>query len=1357
MASWLPWAALLVAAAWARWPGAGLLAAAALVVVSALLVHRGAPLGRRTALILVLASVVCGFVVQQRDTHLTGAWDEYWFDREAEVVEELGAYLDEMLDRTIASVVRLADEASGGNLPPAERVRSLRRQAGLAALALYAPAPTPLGAAEPRLAVWDGLHRGAVPQVVKAGEAPFLFGESPLFSYLYVTAPVEGGGTAVAAVLLRADVPGRAGDVDDLASSFHRRTGESLRLSTPARATPPGGVGASGVFDYMHEDMALFSLSVERPSQAERRAEVREGGRLWSTALVVGAWLLLGVAGEWRRAPRLGLATGIALGLLVPVEVVPGFDRLASPGDFLLPLLPGATLARMVAVGLFVVPLAGAVHRGRGGRVPRGVGALVAALAIAGAAVLFRESASVGFLAGSEGGWVAYQAVLAALAALLALAAISLAPPRGVPRSVLALAVGLTVVLALVSGGVALRTGSVPPWLPLLWAFPLGVLAGVDATLPHRRRWLQWGLAVVLGASVAVPVSWGHRLEARLASAASQVSRVGTGVDPYLRFLLERLAVSVDSLDQAGAPAVELLYLGWRSSGLAEAGYPVWMTVWSETGGFPEEELRVGMGGVGRPVVANRYLAEARAGDTVQVRRFDSFEAHYLAQVPLRDDRVMTAVVPPLGTTGAESLLGPLFGSLAPDRSSPLRLVPLGPEEPARPSGRVQWTLRQGGWQGEVVVEMAGEGYIARYDVPVANLPVLVARAVLLVLLDGVLLGVLWWIGGRLAGSLAPRGGARWSGVTSFRARVTVALFAFFALSNLVFGSLAYRSISGAAQRAARVLAERAVNDAAASYSEVGGAVDLLASRVGVEVLEYRHGELREASVDELLSLGLYEGWVPYEVHHQLARREALTAVASTTMGGWEYVTAYRWLQDGDVVGSPVPIQAGATAIQSRDVAELLSAAVVVGAALSFLLALLVGRALTRPIHTLRIASERVGSGNLDVRLTAERNDEFGTVFEAFNRMVRRLRRARLDLVRTTRRTQAIVEVAATGVVAFDSRGVVTLANPTARALLGLAIEEGEPLPPATGHAGDFVRWMATYFRDGLGDAALELQDGERRIRVRARRISHEGPLAGAVVSLEDVTDELRTERVLAWGEMARQVAHEVKNPLTPIKLSVQHLRRAWEDRRPDFDEILTRNAEAMLREIDRLAAIATSFSRFGAPRAVGEEPLAPVELARVVPEVLALYGEGEGAVAFVAALDPDLPPVLARDSEVKEVLINLLENSRAAVREGGTVRVEAVREGEGVVLRVVDDGSGIAEELLGRVFEPHFSTRSSGTGLGLAIVRRLVTGWGASVEVDSRVGEGTVMSIRFSGAGGTPPPSPPRGTGPEAPIAPTS
>ena len=231
-------------------------------------------------------------------------------------------------------------------------------------------------------------------------------------------------------------------------------------------------------------------------------------------------------------------------------------------------------------------------------------------------------------------------------------------------------------------------------------------------------------------------------------------------------------------------------------------------------------------------------------------------------------------------------------------------------------------------------------------------------------------------------------------------------------------------------------------------------------------------------------------------------------------------------------------------------------------------------------------------------------------------------------------------------------------------------------------------------------------------------------------MSVEDVTDELRSERILAWGEMARQVAHEVKNPLTPIKLSVQHLRRAWEDQRTDFGEILDRNAEAMLGEIDRLAAIASGFSRFGAPGAAGG-PLEAVDLARVCRDTMTLYGTGEGPVRFELSLEDDLPPVRARESEVKEVLVNLLENSRAAIDGNGKVSVEVARAPDGgVAVRVRDDGSGIPAELLARIFEPHFSTRSAGTGLGLAIVRRIVESWGGSVSVASSPGEGTVAEV---------------------------
>jgi signal transduction histidine kinase len=1314
-----PWVALLALAAWSRIPGPWTAAAAALAAAAAVWSFLRLSPPRRVAVLLIAAGAVAAFVVLQRESRLTRAWDDYWFDREGQVVEDLGRRLDQLLDRSITSVETLADAAAGGNLVAAERVRILRREAGLAALALYG--------SDGRARVWDGMHRGRVPEVVKAGVRPFLFGESPLFAYLYVAVPVEDGGTAVGAILLRADLPGQVGDVDDFASSFRARTGEQLRLSTPARAR------AAGVFDYMHEGQALFSLTVERPAQADRRRRLVQEGQRAGVYLILAAWLLLVWAGRASDS-WVPWGAGVALALLLPVDVLPGMGALSSPGDVLFPWIPGGTLARVAVVFLALIAAAGAaVHRGGPGRIPPWIAGAGAALVLAGLTAWFGDAASVGFLAGEESGWVGYQATMAAAASLVIWGALWWGRGAGGRRAPALLAVVAALGLGAISGWLAAGSPGVPGWMPLLWCVPITLAAGAVGRVDGSGdgRVVLWGFAVLLAGTLTVPISWGQRLEARIDTAASEMDRLGTGVDPYLRFLLERLADAVDTLDAGGAPPAEMLYRGWRASGLAETGYPLWMTVWTSDDQLWDEELRIGMGGADRPVVANQFLESARASDTVEVRRFDSFEAHYMAQVPISGGRVVTAVVPPLGTTGAESLLGPLFGSLGPTRGPPPRLVPLFEAEATRADPTPSWTRREGGWLGERPLRMAGADYWAHVDVPVSSLPVLAARGALLLALNLGLLSLAWWWGAQRAADRESRGGVL-PAVTSFRARVTLALFAFFALSNLIFGSLAYRTIAGASQRASRVLAERAAQDAANSYYDLGRDVDLLASRVGVDVVEYKDGELREASVEELVSLGLYEGWVPYPVYRSLISRESLAETTTTALGQWEYVTAYRRLPDGDVMGAPVPLQAGATALQSRDVVELLAAAVLGGAALSFLLALLVGRALTQPIQTLRVASERVGSGNLGIRLAGDRHDEFGAVFQAFNRMVRRLRRARRDLVRTSRRTQAIVEDAATGVLAFDAEGVVTLVNPAARALLDLPVEVGSPLPEAEDPAGEFVRWMRTYFRDAIGEASLELQSGDRRVRVRARRISQEGPLAGAVVSLEDVTDELRTERILAWGEMARQVAHEVKNPLTPIKLSVQHLRRAWEDRRPDFGDILTRNAEAMLGEIDRLAGIATSFSRFGAPRAVGEEPLAPVDLGRVVAEVLTLYDQGGGAVRFSAAIGPEVPAVMARTSELKEVLVNLLENSRAAVRAGGEVRVEARRTPGGVVLAVVDDGAGIPEALQSRVFEPHFSTRSSGTGLGLAIVHRLVTSWDATIDLVSGEGTGTKVSITF-------------------------
>jgi nitrogen fixation/metabolism regulation signal transduction histidine kinase len=275
------------------------------------------------------------------------------------------------------------------------------------------------------------------------------------------------------------------------------------------------------------------------------------------------------------------------------------------------------------------------------------------------------------------------------------------------------------------------------------------------------------------------------------------------------------------------------------------------------------------------------------------------------------------------------------------------------------------------------------------------------------------------------------------------------------------------------------------------------------------------------------------------------------------------------------------------------------------------------------------------------------------------------------------------------------------------------------------------TRWLSDFLAGNADEANSDFQVGERRVRVRARRLGSFGTRRGVVVALDDVTDELRAERVLAWGEMARQVAHEVKNPLTPIKLSIQHVRRAWDDQHPDFDGILVRNADAMLSEIDRLAEIAQSFSRFGAP---GDQiaPLAAVSVEDVVGDVMALYGGAAAEVRFEQDVEPNLPPVVARAAELKEVLVNLLENARLAGSDGTRVIIVARRALEPgfVLLSVVDDGAGIPEEVLPRIFEPQFSTRSKGTGLGLAIVQRVTRAWGGGVAVESRVGEGTTVLV---------------------------
>jgi two-component system nitrogen regulation sensor histidine kinase NtrY len=218
-----------------------------------------------------------------------------------------------------------------------------------------------------------------------------------------------------------------------------------------------------------------------------------------------------------------------------------------------------------------------------------------------------------------------------------------------------------------------------------------------------------------------------------------------------------------------------------------------------------------------------------------------------------------------------------------------------------------------------------------------------------------------------------------------------------------------------------------------------------------------------------------------------------------------------------------------------------------------------------------------------------------------------------------------------------------------------------------------------------------------------------------------------RAERVLAWGEMARQVAHEIKNPLTPIRLGVQHLRRARSDPRVDFDTVLNDNVKRILAEIDRLDEIARSFSRYGSAPA-DLPPAVQVDVAAVVKDVVALEQMGDRVVKWQVRGADHPVWAMAQKDEMRDVLLNVFENARLA----GARHVEiTVRDEEGrVTIETVDDGSGIAPEVLPRIFEPHFSTRTTGSGLGLAVSRRLIEAWGGEIAIASEQGKGTRVLI---------------------------
>ncbi len=410
-------------------------------------------------------------------------------------------------------------------------------------------------------------------------------------------------------------------------------------------------------------------------------------------------------------------------------------------------------------------------------------------------------------------------------------------------------------------------------------------------------------------------------------------------------------------------------------------------------------------------------------------------------------------------------------------------------------------------------------------------------------------------------------------------------------------------------------------------------------------------------------------------------------------------------------------------------------------------------RRFARPVRNVALAAERIAAGERGVRVEKDETDEeFVKLIQAFNLMSEKLARSeeevefsRSDLTRKNqeiderrRLMETVLETIGTGVVVLDSAQTVQRVNSAASRLLG-----GDPsrivdsplaslLPQEV--AGEVTRSIArvlerrsTHFERDLALFGLR---GRREVRFRAAPLatSQGGPL-GAVIVLEDVTPLMQAQKVAAWGEVARKLAHEIKNPLTPIKLSAQRVRKAHLKGASDFDRVLSESIEAIVSEVDALQHLVDEFAQFARL-----PPSRPVEgsLNAVVEAALALYETAYPHIALNRSLDPELPSQRLDGPQIKRVLINLVDNAIAALGEKGAIEIGTSYDpvNRRATLTVADTGPGIPPTNRETIFAPNFSTKKKGSGLGLAIARRIVEDHGGEIAVEDNVPHGARFVI---------------------------
>jgi two-component system nitrogen regulation sensor histidine kinase NtrY len=401
---------------------------------------------------------------------------------------------------------------------------------------------------------------------------------------------------------------------------------------------------------------------------------------------------------------------------------------------------------------------------------------------------------------------------------------------------------------------------------------------------------------------------------------------------------------------------------------------------------------------------------------------------------------------------------------------------------------------------------------------------------------------------------------------------------------------------------------------------------------------------------------------------------------------------------------------------------------------------------ITVPIQSLAMATEQVASGNLDVSVTVKSEDEIGLLITSFNQMVKQLKDSKESLekayVESDKRRlylENILENINSGVIFLDNSGTILTINKAACSILDVRPEA------VKGH--DYVSFIASLNSRDLADMVREMEGSvireikrEVKVNINGRiailriyisgiRESYTSKAIGMLVVFHDLTDIIKAQKVTTWQEVARRLAHEIKNPLTPIKLSTERLVKKWQQKDEDFDAVFEKSTNTIITEVESLRKLVDVFSRYGR---MPEITKVRANVPELVDAVVGLY-KGFKDIEITTLLHNEIPPVALDAEQFKRVIVNIIDNAIKAMDSRGAIAISLnAYENSKVSIDIADTGPGIKDAEKEKLFLPYFSGRKGGTGLGLAIANKIVADHGGRILVRDNMPHGSIFTIEL-------------------------